>query len=423
MGDPSGELVLRWAHSNPVGLLFSSYNGLLTTTSLLYPAVAVLLLLPVWPAHRRLWPLTLLFLASLYVNGAVWDWWGEASFSARRLTDLACPFAVATAMAVAALSVSQSARRDARTAMGAIGLVALGALWNQGAMTSEATGRTRQLGARPAPERWTPIADRTGRMLWQRAGNPLAWPASLPFALWHHVHPRAFDCWWAKASSAASTTGSRWSRDRCVPVRRTRTPTSPEGFSRRGQGGRVLRGRGRVLLPLFEDDLGAIEVEAVAPLPSSLRLRWNGTPLPVLAFSQGSSTTACPLPAGTARVGVNEVVFQAAGPIQLRSCASSRAGDHWTTKVPPDQVRPGLVWGGVSLPKSCALLMASVLVPAASGLKMSRTRTWEPLTFTPLPAPIREIPTVTTPEPALPSCTLTCVPPEASTDPWEDAPA
>ena len=316
---PQGSWYLRWAHSNPVGLLFSSYNGLLTTTPLLYPAVLVLLLLPFWPAHRRLWPLTVLFLAALYVNGAVWDWWGEASFSARRLADLAGPFALASALAVAALfRFAERAPRRAAAA-GLLGAIALGALWNQGAMTSEATGRTRMLGARAAPELWTPTADRTGRALWHRVGNPLAWPASLPFALWHRVHPRAFDLLVGEGFFRREYHGLTLEPGTDVFPFDGPDAYFPEGFSPARQGGRVLRGSGRVLLPLFEDDLGAIEVEAVAPVASSLRLRWNGTPLPVLAFSQGSSTTACPLPAGTARVGVNEVVFQAAGPIQLRS--------------------------------------------------------------------------------------------------------
>ncbi len=308
---PQGSWFLRWAHSNPVGLLFSSYNGLLTTTSLLYPAVAVLLLLPVWPAHRRLWPLTLLFLASLYVNGAVWDWWGEASFSARRLTDLACPFAVATAMAVAALFrfAERAPRRAA--AMGAIGLVSLAALWNQGAMTSEATGRTRMLGARAAPERWTPIADRTGQALWHRVGNPLAWPASLPFALWHRIHPRAFDLLVGEGFFRREYHGLTLEPGTDVFPFSGPDAYFPEGFSEARDGGRVLQRRGRVLIPLFEDDVGAVEVDASTSTAAPLRLIWNGVEL--------AGTSRIPLPPGTARVGVNEVVFESPVPVQLRS--------------------------------------------------------------------------------------------------------
>lgn len=308
---PQGSWYLRWGHSNPVGLLFSSYNGLLPTTPLLYPAVIALLLLPFWPVHRRLWPLTVLFLGTLYLNGAVWDWWGEASFSARRLTDLAAVFALATSMVAAACFrfAERAPRRAVAAALTA--LVVLAALWNQGAMTSEATGRTRMLGARGAPERWTPIADRTGQALWHRVGNPLAWPASLPFALWHRVHPRAFDLLVGEGFFRREYHGLTLEPGTDVFPFSGPDAYFPEGFSEARNGGRVLQRRGRVLIPLFEDDVGAVEVEVSAPTAASLRLRWNGVEL--------AGTSMLPLPPGTARVGVNEVVFESPVPVELRS--------------------------------------------------------------------------------------------------------
>ena len=90
---------------------------------------------------------------------------------------------------------------------------------------------------------------------------------------------------------------------------------------------------------------------------------------------------------------------------------------------PPDQVRPGLGWGGVWLPNRIALPMESELEPTASGAKVSRISTCEPLTFTPVLTPMREMPTVTFPEPVFPAWTLTCAPPEVRKEPWEDAPA
>jgi hypothetical protein len=278
---PQGSWYMRWGHSNPTGLLFSSYNGLLTTTPLLYPAVIGLLALPFWPRHRRLWPATVLFLAALYVNGAVWDWWGEASFSSRRLTDFSCLFVVATAMVLGALF--RWAERAPRQTAGALLVfpITLGVLWNRGAMVSEAEGRTRQMGARSAPERWTPVMHFAGQALWRDVG-----PGSDRFDF---VGP---DEYFASGFSGATT---------AAPDR-----------------GRVLLGSGRVLLPLFDDTLGAVEVEAAPQADTTVRLRWNGRDLGSSVASPSSPRLRFELPSGAARVGINELRWEASAPVRLR---------------------------------------------------------------------------------------------------------
>lgn len=320
---PQGSWYMRWSHPNPGGLLFSSYNGLLTTTPLLYPAVLVLCALPFWTRHRALRPLAALFVLALYVNASVWDWWGEASFSSRRLTDLALVFTVATALAFDALfRLAERRPRLAMTAGLALAL-ALSAFWNHGAMLGEGTGRTRQLGARPAPERWTPVLELAGRDLWERVGNPLAWPASLPFALWHGVHPRAFD----------RLVGEGFFRRRYYE--RTIEPGSEvfpfdgpdeyfaDGFSApRPLGparGRTVESRARLLLPLFDDAIEAVELESLAPgAPARLRVRWSGRELGELAVGPGLVRQRLAVPPGAVRVGVNELWFLASGgPIGL----------------------------------------------------------------------------------------------------------
>jgi hypothetical protein len=318
---PQGSAYMRWAHSNPAGLLFSSYNGLLTTTPLLYPGVLALLLLPFWPRHRRLWPLTVLFLAALYINGAVWDWWGEASFSSRRLTDFSGPFALATALVAAALfRLAEQAPTRVAASAGALGIL-LGGLWNQGAMISEAEGRTRQIGARPAPERWTPVMNFTGQHLWKYAGNPLAWPASLPFALRYRVHPRAFD-----RLVGEGLFRKRYNDLRLEPGSDLLDFTAPDeffpdGFSpARGSPplrGRTLLGEGRILLPLFDTGIAAVEVEALPQQPTTLRLRWGERLLGEATVTDGSPRARFDLPPQLPRVGVNELHLATPLPLPL----------------------------------------------------------------------------------------------------------
>lgn len=318
---PQGSWYMRWGHSNPMGLLFSSYNGLLTTTPLLYPAVLGLLALPFWPRHRRLWPVAVLFLAVLYVNGAVWDWWGEASFSSRRLTDFSCLFVVATAMVLGALfRWAERAPRQAAAVLVAVPVV-LGALWNRGAMVSEAEGRTRQMGARPAPERWTPVMHFAGQALWRDAGNPLAWPASLPFALRYRVHPRVYD------RLVGEGFFRRRYHDRSLEPGSDRLDfAGPDEYFAGGfsgataapDRGRVLLGPGRMLLPLFDDTLAAVEIEAAPQAEVTVRLRWNSRDLGASTVSPASPRLRFELAPGAARVGINELHWETGAPVKLR---------------------------------------------------------------------------------------------------------
>jgi hypothetical protein len=91
---------MRWLEPNFIPLIFSSYHGLVPWT----PGLALgLLMLPIAMARRRSlrgWPsaLPVAFTVgtglAIYVSACPEDWWGGASFSARRLTSLTAPAAV-----------------------------------------------------------------------------------------------------------------------------------------------------------------------------------------------------------------------------------------------------------------------------------------------------------------------------------------
>jgi hypothetical protein len=161
-----------------------------------------------------------------------------------------------------------------------------------------------------------------GQALWRDVGNPLSWPASLPFALWYRVHPRVYD----------RLVGEGFFRRRYNDL--TLEPGSdrldfagPDEYFASGfsgattaapDRGRVLLGSGRVLLPLFDDTLGAVEVEAAPQADTTVRLRWNGRDLGFSVASPSSPRLRFELPSGAARVGINELRWEASAPVRLR---------------------------------------------------------------------------------------------------------
>jgi hypothetical protein len=336
---PQGSWYLRWRHPALGGLLFSSYNGLLTTTPLCYPAVAGLLAIPFWRRHRALWPVTLFFVISWYVNACVWDYWGEASFSARRLTDLAAPFALGVGLCADWLLRRAEQRPRAAAAAAACAAIFAFALWNSGAMDAEASGRLRQKGEHPAPFRWNPTFELATTPLWRAVGNPLAWPASLPWALRYRMHPRAYD----------QVVGEGFFKhhylDRTVDPGADLFPFDgpddyfAEGFSApqqtRAGRGRAVSGHARFLLPLFADDVAAVELTALssAPAPSRVTLRWNGVALPAVELTNAPSRARLELPPGTARVLENELELEVTGApallVRLRLIETAKKPDHF----------------------------------------------------------------------------------------------
>jgi hypothetical protein len=80
---PQGSGWMQWASPHVVKVLFSDWHGLFTWTPVLLLAVAGLAWL--WPRAPRLTAgLAAAFLASLYANGAVIEWWAGEAYGARR---------------------------------------------------------------------------------------------------------------------------------------------------------------------------------------------------------------------------------------------------------------------------------------------------------------------------------------------------
>jgi hypothetical protein len=80
---PQGDRFMRWTSPQVVAVLFSDFHGLFTWTPLLAIAVVGLFLVP------RRWLVigsgaVVVFVASVYVNAAVVDWWAGEAYGSRR---------------------------------------------------------------------------------------------------------------------------------------------------------------------------------------------------------------------------------------------------------------------------------------------------------------------------------------------------
>lgn len=182
---PQGSGFMRWAEPLWSETLFSSRNGLFTTTPLLWFVIPGLYYLA-----RRDLGLGLASIAAFaleaWVNGAVWDWWGGGAFGGRRY---AATFPI-WALALTALGTrlaEPGTLRALRLGLSAALVGGLGVLqWKM--LVAHHARRLPWETALPFRER---VALATGRA-WP-GPNPFAFPANALFALEHGVPLDAYD--------------------------------------------------------------------------------------------------------------------------------------------------------------------------------------------------------------------------------------
>jgi hypothetical protein len=189
---PQGRQYMRWGAPRIAELLFASGSGL-------FPWSPVLFLAPVgWTAlaFRRgtrgmgiaLW---LLFAVTAYVNASVTDWWGAIGFPGRRFDSMTVAFAIGIAAAV-----DRFVREPRIRQSGVPAVLATLTLLSAGAFnlaTDLALARGARLELPMGSESVSvPFTEQIGRPVWRAVGDPLTWPASIPFALRYGVHPRVW---------------------------------------------------------------------------------------------------------------------------------------------------------------------------------------------------------------------------------------
>jgi hypothetical protein len=190
---PQGDYYLRLGESHVANLLFSSANGLFVWCPIAYVAVIGLGLRARREGSSGLaWPLLLVLVVSTYLNSCVADWWGGVGFAARRFDAMTVPFAVGIASCMSEVRRWSARRPNGVLATAGVLVMTLLAGWGTAGSMGVAVGLRSDI-ARSTSDNWTNVAARAQVAFANALGNPLSWPASIPFALRHRVHPRVWD--------------------------------------------------------------------------------------------------------------------------------------------------------------------------------------------------------------------------------------
>ena len=324
---PQGEHFMRWSTPHLDGVFFASTGGLLVWTPILYGAFFGLLGALFVRRERGVAFALLLFVASMtYVNASAYDYFGSASFSNRRFTELAMPFAFGIALFVAwVLRWAERRPRAFGVTVATCAVLGFGA-WNYAAMWAHAKGKIRSHVEQPMPVFWQQTFDELSDNVWGAVGNPFAFPASIPFALQYDTHPRRWDVMRGMVvfyqNEQTREPRTRQGEDEARFGRPHQFLYAVEGFAEEparvdGKQAAVTEGKhARMLVPFFWDDVAAVEIRWKAmrepgegTRPARAVLRWNGVDVAQVDVPPRWQTTRIEMPRDLVVIGINEVVF------------------------------------------------------------------------------------------------------------------
>lgn len=337
---PQGATYLQLGHAHPLLTLFAARNGMLYWHPLLWLGVIGAGIMVVRRSTRRLGiTLGIPLAIDVYINSAVLDWHGAASFGARRLVPLAAPLVVTTALFLSVLWRWLSASRLRLGVFAAAGWLLPWVVIGMGMCIGDIRGDIPYSKAVPMPELYSTGLRKALEEAHRVGGNPAAWPATLPFALRYGVAPRRFD----------SLSGGGMFAHTYRPVKREGPDTIDfkarevdnllvEGMDRQPEGVRIQAGStGRMLVELAWPFVTHIAVTARSAEPdlAVVRVRsgsffgrgYVGT----LAFPPGGGTFEIEVPADSFDSGVNEILFDVDRDVVLESWTWIDRGQHDTS--------------------------------------------------------------------------------------------
>lgn len=175
---------IRWGDPHLADILWSSRNGLLSWSPVLF-AGAIGLALFAWRQRSAGVPMLVAAAAMTYFNSIVQDWWGSDGFGGRRF-DGTIPFFCLGAAAFLAAAVRAIERHPLRAAAAAGAALVL---WNLTLMAAAQRGVFR-IGEIVSFGDTMPAQTREFHAWF---GNPFTYPASLVFALRNGVAPGRYD--------------------------------------------------------------------------------------------------------------------------------------------------------------------------------------------------------------------------------------
>lgn len=186
---PQGSGFMRFGESMWVDTLFSSRNGLFTTTPVIWFVMPGLYF--VWRRNRETAVvLGLSLLLQAFVNGAAWDWWGGGAFGGRRFSGTFVVWVVSLACLLA--WTLESGRWRLQRAILAVAVVAPLLVLQVLMMRAHHAHRFSWEYTVPFEERFTAATGLRAPVL-SRLGNPFGLPASLLFAWPHGVALNTYD--------------------------------------------------------------------------------------------------------------------------------------------------------------------------------------------------------------------------------------
>lgn len=175
---------IRLADPQLVLTMFSSRNGLVAMSPILYVALIGLLGFTRRNAATGV-PLLLAVGAMVWFNASIQDWWGSDGFGGRRFDGIIPIAAIGLATALDTLRRWTTARPQ--WVMGAVGVALI--VWNLTLMTAAQRGNVRLGEAIP----FGAVSGTQARIAHEWFGHPFSAPASLWFAARNGVSPALYD--------------------------------------------------------------------------------------------------------------------------------------------------------------------------------------------------------------------------------------
>lgn len=269
---PQSEHYMRWSAPRVWQTLFSSQAGLLTWSPFLYTSV-IGLLVAAWRPQTRAFglPLLVVFAIHTYVAACVMDWWGGAAYPGRRFDSMVVPMAIGTACLASAIVERGRISPGLFPRLAGMVTVVIGGIWSAGAYA--------YLVYSP-PEIHTPgrsaaafgaTIDHVTEPVWEGIGNPLALPASIPFAIRYGLSPRAWDVAGAPELFfhhwlTMERSGFDWRFDFLERHAELLTGFAPEVEPVGGRRVRMMTGEhARALVPIGWPSLGGLDLDVAVP--------------------------------------------------------------------------------------------------------------------------------------------------------------
>ena len=175
---------LYWTRPDIVRVLWSSRNGLFSFSPIAYVG-AIGLVIAAVRGRAPDWLSLAVFLASVWVNASVQDWWGGTAYGARRF-DGTLPLLVLGLAAAIDAAAAWVARRPMVPVAVLVGSLVLWNLTAMGAAMAGAFGGSM-------PQSFAALAAEQARLLHRWFGYPFSYPANLLFAAREGVAPSRYD--------------------------------------------------------------------------------------------------------------------------------------------------------------------------------------------------------------------------------------